>query len=385
MEDIRYYFDYAAATPVDARVLKVMMPYFSDNFFNPSAPYEPAVRVRREYENAKDRIAKLIGGQKDELVMTAGATESINLAARSFLGHKVCSVIEHDSVLNAVKNGRNFSLVPVGLSGIAKVEDFVKNITDDTVFVSSALANHELGTVQPIAKLAVEINKIRQKRLLAGNKTPLVFHCDASQGFGIIDINVARLGVDLLTLNAGKIYGPKQVGLLWVRRGLNLTAQTVGGGQEGGLRSGTENVAGVMGFARAVELAEKKRKGETRRLAEIRNKMQNLILAELPQAVLAGDQKRRLANFLHISFPEIDAERLIFMLEMQHVYVATGSACSANRRTGSKVLPQIGLTESERNGSLRLTLGRFSTEEDCLEATKMIVETVKNEYKRIGK
>ena len=384
MDKIAYYLDYAAATPVDDRVFKEMIPYFSDNFFNPSSPYDPAIQVKKDYNDAKDRIAKVIGARGQELVMTAGATESINLAINSFSGHKICSRIEHDSVINAIKNTNNFDLVDVGQKGRIIVDDIIKKINDSTELVSVALANHELGTIQPVAKLAKEIDKIRNKRLENGNQTPLFLHCDASQGLGILDVNVSRLGVDLMTLNAGKVYGPKQVGALWIKKGVKLTAQINGGGQENNLRSGTENVPGVIGFARAIELAEKKRKGEFKRLGDIKLKMQNKILEEIGKAEIIGDSKSRLASFLHVSFPGIDAERIVFMLENEGVYLSTGSACSANKGSVSRVLKSIGISEDLQNGSLRMTLGRFSTEENSMVAVEKLIKAVEAEYDRVG-
>lgn len=378
-----YYFDHAAATPIDERVISAMMPYFSDIFFNPSSPYEPAVAVRRDYQAAKQQIAKTIGASADELIMTAGATESINIAIRSFGGHKICSAIEHDSVRQATHAAESFDEAPVDSKGRVIVSELAQRITEDTQLVSVALANHELGTVQPIAEIAACIKDIRQQRARAGSAVPLVFHCDASQGLGLFDIHVARLGIDLLTLNAAKIYGPKQVGLLWVRPGVELLPQVLGGGQELGVRSGTENVAGVIGFAEAVRLAEKYRKSEAKRLTMLRDAMQKTLTEAFSDAVVSGSQKHRLANFLHISFPGIDAERLVFMLETKNILVATGSACAANKNTGSKVLSSIGLDTTTAQGSLRLTLGRSTTETACVYVADEIIQAVKAEYDRM--
>lgn len=376
------YFDYAAATPLDERVLLVMQPYFSDQFYNPSSPYAPAVKVRREYEAAKQMIARAIGAQGDELVMTAGATESINLAIGSFGGHKVCAAIEHDSVRRAIEQG-DHTIIPVQADGRIDMVSLEQAIRPDTQVVSVALANHEIGTVQPLAEVAALVQRVRMARAEQGDTTPLVLHCDASQGLGLIDVNVARLGVDLLTLNAAKIYGPKQVGLLWVRPGVIVQPQVYGGGQELGLRSGTENVAGVIGFAEALRLAEKKRKGEHQRLRQLRDTMERRLQQAFPDVVLSGSRKHRLANFLHVSFPNIDAERLVFMLEMRGVLVATGSACAANKGTGSKVLAAIGLDETVANGSLRLTLGRHTTEQQCMQAVDEIIAAVQHEHRRL--
>jgi cysteine desulfurase len=383
MSQTTLYLDYAAATPMDERVIKATLPYLTDNFFNPSSPYAPAIQVRRDYERAKEVIAKCIGVSADELVMTAGATESINLAINSFSGHKVCPAVEHDSVLNAVKKG-DHTIVSVSHTGRIKLDELKKAITNKTEIVSVALANHELGTMQPISDVAKIIHDERQARLEAGDTTPIYLHCDASQGFGLADIKPSRLGVDMLTLNAAKIYGPKQVGLLWVSPGVAVKPAVVGGGQERGLRSGTENVAGVIGFAEATLLADKRRKGEVKRLGELRGRLQKRFEAELPECVISGEKRHRLANFLHVSFPNIDAERLVFMLEVVGIYVATGSACAANKATRSHVLDAIGLASEVADGSLRITLGRHTTEADIETAAQKIVEVVKKEAARTG-
>lgn len=381
MTDGIIYLDHAAATPLDERVLFAMRPYFSELFFNPSSPYAPALGVRRDYEAAKQTLASAIGAKPDELVMTAGATESINLAFSSIGGHIVTANIEHHAVLEAAKQ-YDHTLVAANERGLVTAEAVKKAIRPDTRLVSIALANNELGTVQPLRDIAAVIRAEREARLAAGNTTPIYLHSDASQGAGLLDIHVSRLGVDLLTLNAGKIYGPKQVALLWAASSVRLSPQVVGGGQERGLRSGTENVAGVIGFAKAMELAQQHRKFESDRLRELRDDLQKSLTDAFPQAVISGSEKRRLPGHLHISFPRIDAERLVFALEMRGVLVATGSACAANKGTRSHVLTAIGLAPEVADGSLRLTLGKLSTTENTKRASEIIIEEVRREQAR---
>lgn len=378
-----YYFDYAAASPLDSKVVDAMMPYFSDDFYNPSSPYAPAVEVRRAYQVAKQRLARTIGASADELVMTAGATESINLAIGGFSGHKITSAVEHASVKKAIQTGSH-TILSVNRHGLISAAQVAEAIRDDTELVSVALANHEIGSVQPIREIAQVIEQYRRQRRAEGNKLPLILHCDASQGFGLIDIHVGRLGVDLLTLNAGKIYGPKQVGVLWVRPGVIVTPRIVGGGQESGLRSGTENVAGVIGFAEAAHIASEKRTHESKRLLKLRDALERTLSKRFPNAVLSGHPRHRLANFCHISFPGIDAERLVFLLEMDNVLVATGSACAANSGTRSAVLDAIGLDPRVADGSLRLTLGRGTTQEAVEYAAAKIIAAVEKEASRQG-
>lgn len=377
------YLDHAAATPVDPQVFLAMQPYFSDLFYNPSSPYAPALEVRRAYEVAKSLLASTIGGKPDELVVTAGATESINLAFNSIGGHVVTANIEHQAVLEAAGCFEH-TIVPADQHGLVLAEVVKKAIGPTTRLVSIAAANNELGTVQPLRDIAEVVKAERGRRLAAGDTTPIYLHADASQGAGQLDLHVSRLGIDLLTLNAGKVYGPKQVAVLWAHPHVKLQPQIVGGGQERGLRSGTENVAGVAGFAKAMELAEKRRKTETQRLQKLRDTLQEALIATFPWAIVSGHPKRRLAGHLHISFPGIDAERLVFALEMRGVLVATGSACAANKGTRSHVLTAIGLTPEIADGSLRLTLGHLSNEENIKKASETIIEEVQREKARIA-
>lgn len=378
------YLDHAAATPLDERVLAAMAPYLTHSFYNPSSPYSPAIEVRREYENAKHTLAKQIGGKPDELVMTAGATESINLAFRSVQGHVVTAAIEHQSVLAAARE-HSHTIVGVDERGFVTAESIKHAILPTTELISVALANNELGTIQPLRDIAQVIKEERESRLARGDVTPIYFHSDASQGVGQLDVNVARLGLDMLTINAGKVYGPKQMGLLWAASHVRLSPQIVGGGQERGLRSGTENVAGTIGFAKALELAHTHRAFESDRLRVLRDTLQQNIKQAFPTAVFSGHEKHRLSGHLHVSFPSIDGERLLFSLENRGVLVATGSACAANKGTRSHVLTAIGLSPQVADGSIRISLGHLSTDENTALAGKILIEEVNKEYLRIQK
>ncbi len=375
------YLDHAAATPLDPDVLTAMQPYFSDAFYNPSSPYAPAVQVRRDYESAKAEIAGIIGAKSGELIMTAGATESINLAFSGGKGHVVTTTIEHPAVL-ASASQQECTLVEVDKNGRVNPEDIERAIQSDTWLVSVGLANSEIGTIQPLSKISAVIEQVRATRLSEGNQTPLYLHSDASQGAGQLDLHISRLGVDMLTLNAAKVYGPKQVGLLYADRRVRLQPQIVGGGQEAGLRSGTENVAGVIGMARALTLADKKRNTEVRRLGELRDSLQSKLVDAFSDAIVSGHPKNRLSSHLHISFPGVDAERLVFGLESRGVLVATGSACAANKGTRSHVLTVIGLDDQTADGSLRLTLGRYTNRSEIDEAAQVIIDTVNKEKAR---
>jgi len=377
------YLDYAAATPLDDNVLAAMQPYFAASFYNPSSPYAPAVTVRREYEAAKAQIAAVIGVRPGELIMTAGATESINLAFGAGSGHVIIADIEHQSVLAAASRHEH-TRVAVSPNGGVNPDDIKKAIRPDTWLISIGLANNEIGTIQPLSRIAEIIKQVRAERIAEGNTTPLYLHSDASQGAGQLDLHVTRLGVDMLTLNAAKVYGPKQVGLLYAARSVKLQPQIVGGGQEAGLRSGTENVAGVIGMAVALTQADKGRHAEVVRLGDLRNQLQAKLLDAFPEAVISGNQKHRLAGHLHISFPGLDAERLVFGLETRGVLVATGSACAANKGTRSHVLTAIGLDDATADGSLRLTLGKGTDQAATDQAAVHIIEEVSREKARVG-
>lgn len=378
------YLDHAAATPLDPEVQAAMQPYFAEKFYNPSSPYAPAVAVRREYEEAKAAIARVIGARTGEITMTAGATESINLAFGSSSGHVVATVIEHQAVLAAAKR-HDYTFVSVNQKGRVDPVDIREAIRPDTWLISVGIANSEIGTVQPLNKIAEVIASVRAERLAQGNETPLYLHSDASQGAGQLDLHVARLGVDMLTLNAAKIYGPKQVGLLYAARSVKLQPQIVGGGQEQGLRSGTENVAGVIGMAAALQKADGHRHGEVNRLSILRTALQKKLCDAFPDAIVSGHPKYRLAGHLHISFPGLDAERLVFGLEARDVLVATGSACAANKGTRSHVLMAIGMEEMTADGSLRLSLGKMTDQAAIDYAAKAIIAEVQREKERLAK
>lgn len=369
---------------MDDRVLNAMLPYFTDQFYNPSSPYAQAVKVRRDYEGAKSRIAGLIGAKPDELIITGGATESINLAFYAVDGHVVTTNIEHDSVLACARRF-DHTLVPANEHGIVVAEAVIAAVRPDTQLVSVALANSELGTIQPIRMIAARLKEVRERRLASGDMTPLYFHCDCSQGVSLLDINVSRLGIDLLTLNAGKVYGPKQVGLLWAGTHIGVKPMIIGGGQENGLRSGTENVPGVVGFAKALEIVAEEREAESARLGELSSMLRKQLSDAFPDALFSGSKKHQLPGFVHVSFPGIDAERLVFALEARGVLVATGSACAANKNTRSHVLTAIGLSDAEADGSLRLTLGHLSTIKNVKQAADIIIEEVQREFTRITK
>ena len=387
------YLDHAAATPVSQKVLDAMTPFMTTDFFNPSSPYLPAAKVRAAYEEAKNKIANFICGKGNDLVITSGATEanalaftSVNRAneARRENAQILVLETEHASVLNNAKNYR-FKTIKVDKTGLIDLTDLKSKLTDDIELVSVSLANNELGTIQPLAEIAELLRKTRLERLKKGITTQLLLHSDASQGLALMEINVARLGVDLLTLNAAKVGGPKGVGALYVAHGVRLKPFTMGGGQERGLRSGTENVAGVVGFAAALEIIKNHqsaaRKKYLRLVENLKAELKNCQIEPL----YLGNPKHMLANFLPLSFPGLDAERLIFKLEEHEVYLSTGAACSASKGEPSHVLKAIGLSDEEIRGSLRISLGILNNEDDVRGAGKIICDTINKEVERSKK
>lgn len=382
------YLDHAAATPVSEKALNAMLPYFSEHFFNPSAAYLPAVEVRHAYESAKDEIAHIIGAKGADLIMTSGATESINLAFSLIPTNSdaevLISAVEHAAVLENAKRCGNYHTIDVDQNGRVLINDFKNKLNPKTQFVSVCLASSELGTIQPIAEIASFIRAERTRRALAGEKTPLYFHCDASQGLGVMEVKLNRLDVDLLTLNAAKVYGPKGIGALYVGHNVRLQPLTVGGGQEMGLRSGTENVPATIGFAAAITDAEKHINSERKRLMNLKVKLHRL-LEDLPNIKFLGNIKTQLAGFLPICLPGLDAERIIFALEERGICVSTGAACAASKGIKSPTLRAIGLSDEEIAGSLRITMGKLNTEQDIEEFSNNLHEVVANELSRIHK
>lgn len=380
------YLDHAAATPLSQKAFNAMQLYFSEQFFNPSAAYLPAVEVRHAYEKAKDDIAHVIGAKGVDLVMTSGATESINLAF-SLVGpdaEVITSAVEHPAVRENTKRAELAHEVKVNSVGRVDLDDFRAKLSPRTQFVSICLVSSELGTIQPISDIARIIAEERQRRAMNGETTPLYFHCDASQGIGQLEVKINRLGVDLLTLNAAKVYGPKGIGALYVGHNVRLKPQTVGGGQEMGLRSGTENVPAVIAFATAITEAEKHLSSERKRLQNLKNQLRK-DLADLPNIEFLGNDKVQLPSFLPISLPGLDAERLIFALEDRGVYLSTGAACAASKGIKSPTLRAIGLNDGHIAGSLRVSMGKLNNEENIKLAAQQIREVVLAEMKRLGK
>lgn len=366
------YMDYAAATPVSPNVLSVMMPYFSEKFYNPSSLYLGAKDVAKDIADARARIANHFGARPAEVIFTAGGTEANNLAIHGVMGrypdaNVVVSAIEHESVLGPA---HQYECREAGVlaDGRIDIEALGSRIDDKTVLVSVMYANNEIGTIQPVKQVTALIEKMRKRRKDEGNNRPLYLHTDACQATLYLDLHTSRLGVDMMSINGGKMYGPKQSGALYVRSTVRLTPQLRGGGQEMGVRSGTENVPGIIGLAAALDEAQTHRIEESRRLQGLQDVFFRELRAKLPQAYVNGSLKYRLPNNVHITVPGTDNERLIMALDEAGVQAAAGSACSASNDEPSHVLKAIGLSDVLAQSSLRFTMGG-QTEESHIRAT----------------
>ena len=354
--------DHSATTPVDPAVAEAMAPYFSEKFGNPSSLYTIGREARRAIEEARQKVADLIGAKKEEIIFTGSGTESDNLAIKGLAyknrkkgDHIITSSIEHHAVLHTCKyleaQGFRVTYLPVSNQGLVNPADVEKAITPKTILITIMHANNEIGTIQPIEG----IGKI------AGEKK-IPFHTDAVQTAGKIQINVETLGVNLLSLSAHKIYGPKGVGALYLKKGTVVEPLLHGGGHERNIRSGTENVPGIVGFGRAAELAKERLTEETG-LSTLRDSLTKGIL-EIKDSYLNGHPEERLPNNVNVRFSYIEGESMVLNLDMKGVAASTGSACSSTSLEPSHVLLAIGLKPEDAHGSLRLTLGRGNTKED---------------------
>ncbi len=371
------YLDHAAATPVDQAVLRVMQPYFSQQFQNPSASYLSAKNVRAELEAVRARIARGLGVRPAEIVFTAGATEANNLAIQGVMRHSpegnvLVSAIEHDSVLEPAGQFEH-KLIPVDSSGRVDGTKLEALINDQTVLVSVMMANNEIGVVQHLNIVAKVLSKIKEKRLLEGNSRPLYLHTDAAQALNYMSVFPHRLGVDLLSLNGGKIYGPKQSGLLFIKTGTELSPLILGGGQERGFRSGTENVPAVIGLGEAIENALDKRDSERKRLESLQQLFYVELKKQLPNAAITAEHAQKLPNLVHLHIPGYDNERLMMALDEKGIECAVGSACSASSDEPSHVLKAIGFSDVQAQSSLRFSMGRSTSEQDV----RKTVQTLK--------
>lgn len=371
----RIYLDHAATTALDAGVLKAMEPYFSLKYGNASSLHSLGMEAKEALEDSRSTVAKALNAGPEEVLFTSGGTESDNLAIQGIAyankdngRHVITSRIEHDAVLNTCrhleKQGFEVTYLNVDKTGLVDVKNLEENIRKDTILVSIMHANNEIGTIQPIK----EIGSITRKR-------NVLLHTDAVQTFGKIPTDVKEMNIDLLSLSGHKLYGPKGVGALYIRRGVRIQPLIYGGGHERNLRSGTENVPGIVGLGKATELALKDMKKEAERQTKLRDRMVKSILT-LEDSWLNGHPTKRLPNNINVSFKYIEGESIILMLDEKGISASTGSACSSKSLQPSHVLTALGLKPEEAHGSLRLTLGKDNTEQEIDYALKELPEVV---------
>jgi cysteine desulfurase len=361
MVDKRIYLDYAAATPLDSRVFKAMQPYFSDIFYNPSASYRLARNVAKDIADSRSKVAKVLSVKPSEIYFTSGGTESNNLAICGVMEanpgkNLVISSIEHESVSGPAKKF-DYRVVPVDKNGQVIIPQLEKLIDDNTVLLSIMYANNEIGSISPMTKIKQLVQKIRSTRLKENNLLPLHFHSDACQAANYLSLNAEGIGVDLMTINGGKIYGPKQSGILFAHRSVALNSQILGGGQEHGLRNGTENVPAIIGFCKALEITESLKITESKRLQLLQSYFMDS-LRSIPHCLINGSLKNRLPNNLNVLFVGQDNETMLYKLDQNGIMCSTGSACSAQKDTISPTLLAIGLNEEQALSSLRFSFGR---------------------------
>lgn len=371
----RVYLDYASTTPVDERVVEAMLPYFTEKYGNPTSFYSFGQEAKQAVEEARAKVAELINASPEEIIFTSGGTEACNLAIKGFAlknkkrgRHIVVSKIEHFAVLEACrwleKQGFEVSYLDVDEYGFVKPETLEEAIREDTILAVVNHANNEIGTIEPIAELA----EVAQDKGVA-------FFSDACISNGSVEIDVEELGVDLLAMSAHKMYGPKGVGALYVAKGTRIEALLHGGGQERKLRSGTENVPGIVGFGKAAEIAKKEMRSEAERITKLRDELIKEVL-KIPRTRLNGHPERRLPGNANFAFAFIEGEGLILELDFEGISASTGSACSSPTLEPSHVLTAIGLSHAEAHGSLRVTLGRFTTREHVQRLLEVLPRTV---------
>lgn len=383
--DRAIYLDHASSTAIDPEVLRKMLPYFSSEYSNPSSMHKSGRKAGQALRKARADVAGILNAAPSEIIFTGSGTESDNMALigaarayRSQGNHIVISSIEHKAVLEAAKllekEGFYVSIVPVDEKGKVDVKECMKLVRETTIIVSIMLANNEIGTIEPIKEIACAIKEFRKNRPF-----PLL-HTDACQAAGSLSLDVKELGIDLMTLNGAKIYGPKGIGILYKKTVVMIAPLIVGGEQEMNLRAGTENLPLIVGFAEALKKVEAKRKGESERLSKLRDYFIAQLLEKIPGAILNGHPTERLPNNVHISIPYVEGESMLLMLDTYGIEASTGSACSALDLKPSHVLLAIGQSSEFAHGSIRFSLGRTTTQREIdlvMEVFPRIVEELR--------
>jgi cysteine desulfurase len=364
------YMDYAATTPVRPEVMEAMLPYFSEKFGNASSLYTLAQESRRAVDEARESVARVLGSRTSEVIFTSGGSESDNaalkgaaFAQRGSGNHIITTSIEHHAVLHTCQFLEDFGFevtyLPVDKDGLVDPDAVLRAITSRTILISIMLANNEIGTIQPVAEMARMVKKVAKDR-----GQTIVFHTDAVQAAGYLDINVNALGVDMLSLSSHKFYGPKGAGILYVRRSTPFMPQQLGGAQERQRRAGTENLPGIIGTSVALTLASEERVSSSEHCIDLRDKLIEGIQHRIERVHLNGHPSLRLPNNVNFSFEGVEGEPILLGLDFAGIAASSGSACTSGSLELSHVLLALGLSADVAHGSLRLTLGRANTEED---------------------
>ncbi|QNB45307.1 cysteine desulfurase NifS [Thermanaerosceptrum fracticalcis] len=376
----RVYLDHSATTPVRPEVAQIVLEYMTNKFGNPSSVHVYGREAKQGLEKAREQVAKLINAKPEEIIFTSGGTEADNLAitgiAQTYANkgkHIITSAVEHHAVLDTCKNleklGYTVTVLPVDEYGIIKLEDLKKAITKETILITIMHANNEVGSIQPVA----EIGKIAKEN-------GVIFHTDAVQSLGKIPVDVDKMNIDLLSGSGHKIYAPKGIGFLYIRRGVGLKPLTFGGGQERRRRPGTENLPGIVGLGLAAELAGKEMETEMPRIAKLRDRLIAGIMERIPHVRLNGHPQERVPNNVNVSFEFVEGESLLLSLDMKGIAASSGSACTSGSLDPSHVLMAMGICHEIAHGSVRMTLGKANTEEDIdyvLEVLPPIVERLR--------
>lgn len=372
----RIYLDYAATTPTHPEVAKAMLPYFTESFGNPSSAYSIGQEAKEAIEEARNKVANLIGAQDEEIVFTSGGTEADNFALEGIAfanegkgNHIITTLIEHHAILETCnfleKRGFNVTYLPVDKYGLLDPEDVRRAITDKTLLISVMHANNEIGTIEPLA----EISKIARE-------SGIYFHTDAVQAVGHIHLDVNELGADLLSMSAHKLYGPKGIGALYIRKGTNIIPFMHGGDQERKQRASTENVPGIVGFGKAAEIARQEMDGEVEQLTRLRNKLIEGLQTRIEGVHLNGHPQKRLPNNVNVSIVSVEGESVMLNLDLEGVCVSTGSACTSSSLEPSYILLAMGLSQEQALSSVRFSLGKWTEEEDIERVLEVLPQIV---------
>lgn len=381
MPNQKIYFDHSATTPIDPAVIQAMRPFFSETFGNASSIHNFGQAALTAVDEAREKVAEFLGGKTNEVIFTSGATESDNLVILGLAKpgeHIITSKIEHPAILEPCremeKRGVAVTYLPVTEKGLVSIEDLKQVIKANTRLVSIMYVNNEIGTIQPIAEIGELIKELNKSR-----KEKIYFHTDAVQAANYCEMNASKLGVDLMSLSGHKIYGPKGIGALYKKANLPIKPIQFGGHQEQGLRPGTFNVPGIVGFGRAIELIGQDRQSNGK-IKELRDYLIQEVIKNIPKAQVNGDLKNRVPANAHFSFYGVEGESLLLLLDQRGIAVSTGSACSSGSLEPSHVLMALGLDPLLAHGSLRITLGKFNTKDEVdylIEVLPGIVEKLR--------